>query len=206
MARSPSKGALKGNLDRHRTRRTFKPSTVWDHFLRLTDGNVQCIHCAKVLKRKDSSTKTMWSHLRAIHFKGGDSTVVQATATLTRNSHSPVIKTCDLNSVIATSDLIVSTQSWLKEQLGIPNSSTTSMTFSSEDKTVEEGGKEEFKKINETLGGSSRTTEGQPAVEVTESRDGGVMVSVKFPLIIFLFSGLVYFVVCLYFVILNSLL
>uniref|UniRef100_A0A9J2P4J6 BED-type domain-containing protein n=1 Tax=Ascaris lumbricoides TaxID=6252 RepID=A0A9J2P4J6_ASCLU len=113
-------GLHHGSGDLRRSRRPFKPSTVWDHFLKLSDGNVQCVHCAKILKRKDSSTKTMWGHLRAIHFKGRDWTALQQQAQAANNPASDPYANMDESLLTDTS--IGSTQSWLEEQLGISSS------------------------------------------------------------------------------------
>uniref|UniRef100_A0A915AS30 BED-type domain-containing protein n=1 Tax=Parascaris univalens TaxID=6257 RepID=A0A915AS30_PARUN len=113
-------GLHHGSGDLRRSRRPFKPSTVWDHFLKLSDGNVQCVHCAKILKRKDSSTKTMWGHLRAIHFKGRDWTALQQQAQAANNPASDPYANMDDSLLTDTS--IGSTQSWLEEQLGISSS------------------------------------------------------------------------------------
>ncbi|KHN77432.1 hypothetical protein Tcan_06871 [Toxocara canis] len=106
--------------DVRRSRRPFKQSTVWDHFLKLSDGNVQCVHCAKILKRKDSSTKTMWGHLRAIHYKGRDWTALQQQAQSGNNPANDPFANMDDSMLAETS--IGSTQSWLEEQLGISSS------------------------------------------------------------------------------------
>lgn len=100
----------------------FKPSNVWNHFLRLSDGNVQCVHCAKILKRKDSSTKTMWGHLRAIHFKGRDWTALQQQAARDRNRN-PTDPLEAVNLDEPDPATTGSTQSWLEQQLGIQSSS-----------------------------------------------------------------------------------
>lgn len=110
------------NNEDRRTRRPFKPSTVWDHFLRHSDGNVQCIHCGKILKRKDSSTKTMWGHLRAIHFKGSDWTALQKqqntkkTGAIIQENSTIQFDNCTIDDVNTTTS---SAQSWLEKQLGI---------------------------------------------------------------------------------------
>lgn len=114
-----------GLQEDRRTRRPFKPSTVWDHFLRLSDGNVQCVHCAKVLKRKDSSTKTMWGHLRAIHYKGRDWTALQQAAAANRQSggrKTPAVETNNYDATLDDVNLTGTAQSWLEEQLGISSS------------------------------------------------------------------------------------
>ncbi|CAD6185631.1 unnamed protein product [Caenorhabditis auriculariae] len=45
-----------------------KTSEIWDHYKLLSENqNVECSYCWKVLRRNDSSTKTMWGHLQAFH-------------------------------------------------------------------------------------------------------------------------------------------
>ncbi|VDK60242.1 unnamed protein product [Anisakis simplex] len=122
-----------GGGEVRRQRRPFKQSTVWDHFLKLSDGNVQCVHCAKILKRKDSSTKTMWGHLRAIHFKGRDWTALQQQAQSGRSlvvNEAVVTNVDDSNSIYTDAALgaapTQTAQSWLEEQLGISSTCSPS--------------------------------------------------------------------------------
>ncbi|KAL7075301.1 hypothetical protein ACQ4LE_005877 [Meloidogyne hapla] len=43
-------------------------SEVWNHFYMAPNGlSVNCNHCGKFMKRSDSSTKSMWGHLKAFH-------------------------------------------------------------------------------------------------------------------------------------------
>uniref|UniRef100_A0A914I851 BED-type domain-containing protein n=1 Tax=Globodera rostochiensis TaxID=31243 RepID=A0A914I851_GLORO len=43
-------------------------SEVWNHFFMASNGlSVTCNHCGKFMKRSDSSTKSMWGHLKAFH-------------------------------------------------------------------------------------------------------------------------------------------
>src|ERR1700677_2858947 len=43
-------------------------SEVWHHFqLSENRSSVSCTHCNKIMKRTDSSTKSMWSHLKSFH-------------------------------------------------------------------------------------------------------------------------------------------
>uniref|UniRef100_A0A8R1E314 BED-type domain-containing protein n=2 Tax=Caenorhabditis japonica TaxID=281687 RepID=A0A8R1E314_CAEJA len=45
-----------------------KTSEIWEHYKCLNEKqNVECIYCWKVLKRNDSSTKSMWGHMNAYH-------------------------------------------------------------------------------------------------------------------------------------------
>ncbi|KAK5966348.1 BED-type domain-containing protein [Trichostrongylus colubriformis] len=45
-----------------------KSSEIWDHYRLLNENqNVECVYCWKVLKRGDSSTKSMWGHMTAFH-------------------------------------------------------------------------------------------------------------------------------------------
>uniref|UniRef100_A0A9J2P455 Uncharacterized protein n=1 Tax=Ascaris lumbricoides TaxID=6252 RepID=A0A9J2P455_ASCLU len=67
-----------------------------------------------------SSTKTMWGHLRAIHFKGRDWTALQQQAQAANNPASDPYANMDESLLTDTS--IGSTQSWLEEQLGISSS------------------------------------------------------------------------------------
>ncbi|MFH4975372.1 hypothetical protein AB6A40_002081 [Gnathostoma spinigerum] len=115
----PTVSAIPVGHEERRVRRAVKPSTVWDHFLRLIDGNVQCVHCAKVLKRKDSSTKTMWGHLRAIHFKGQDWALI-SQGILKKEHHKRVdARVPEVVPLVDNGIPRCSTQSWLEEQLGI---------------------------------------------------------------------------------------
>jgi hypothetical protein len=44
------------------------PSWIWTAFEKTNEArNVKCLDCDQALKRKDTSTKTMWSHLRSKH-------------------------------------------------------------------------------------------------------------------------------------------
>ncbi|VDM92019.1 unnamed protein product [Litomosoides sigmodontis] len=110
---------VKSGAAKKRKSQKFKPSSVWEHFVRLSDGNVRCVHCAKVLKRKDSSTKTMWGHLRAIHFKGQDWTVLQQRALRDRNRQ----QTSGMDVPSSLDELnpsgIITTQNWLEQRVGI---------------------------------------------------------------------------------------
>lgn len=100
-----------------KARRKFTPSSVWNHFLRLSDGNVHCVHCGKVLKRKDSSTKTMWGHLKAIHFRGKDWIALQEECE--RRRLEMANENENLEEPIIPAD---SAQSWLEKQLGLRDS------------------------------------------------------------------------------------
>ncbi|VDK89014.1 unnamed protein product, partial [Onchocerca ochengi] len=106
---------VKNGTTKKRKSKKFKPSNVWKHFLRLSDGNVRCVHCGKILKRKDSSTKTMWGHLRAIHFKGGDWTVLQQQQTTLRDRNR--IEMLCLDELDPSG--IITTQNWLEQRVGI---------------------------------------------------------------------------------------
>ncbi|CAB3403343.1 unnamed protein product [Caenorhabditis bovis] len=45
-----------------------KTSEIWEHYKCLSEKqNVECMYCWKVLKRNDSSTKSMWGHMNAYH-------------------------------------------------------------------------------------------------------------------------------------------
>ncbi|VIO92331.1 BED zinc finger family protein [Brugia malayi] len=99
----------------------FKPSNVWRHFMRLSDGNVRCIHCGKILKRKDSSTKTMWGHLRAIHSKDRERERERE-----QQQQQQIGRDYDkLNGIeMQTMDeldrsRIITTQNWLEQRVGI---------------------------------------------------------------------------------------
>ena len=49
-------------------RNSKKSSEIWDHYKLLSENqNVECIYCWKILKRSDSSTKSMWGHMNAYH-------------------------------------------------------------------------------------------------------------------------------------------
>ncbi|EJD76341.1 hypothetical protein LOAG_16689 [Loa loa] len=109
---------VKNGATKKRKSQKFKPSSVWKHFFRLSDGNVRCVHCAKVLKRKDSSTKTMWGHLRAIHFKGRDWTVLQQQAV--RDHSRPQVNRIEMASLDELDPSgIITTQNWLEQRVGI---------------------------------------------------------------------------------------
>lgn len=109
---------VKNGTTKKRKSQKFKPSSVWKHFVRLSDGNVRCVHCAKVLKRKDSSTKTMWGHLRAIHFKGQDWTLLQQRALRDRNRQQ--MNGIDMPSLDELNPSgIITTQNWLEQRVGI---------------------------------------------------------------------------------------
>ncbi|VBB28620.1 unnamed protein product [Acanthocheilonema viteae] len=113
-----SGNAIKNGTTKKRKSQKFKPSSVWKHFVRLSDGNVRCVHCAKILKRKDSSTKTMWGHLRAIHFKGQDWTILQQRALRDRNR--PQVNRIDMQSLDEFDPSgIITTQNWLEQRVGI---------------------------------------------------------------------------------------
>ncbi|VDP20840.1 unnamed protein product, partial [Onchocerca flexuosa] len=105
---------VKNGTTKKRKSKKFKPSNVWKHFLRLSDGNVRCVHCGKILKRKDSSTKTMWGHLRAIHFKGGDWTILQQQQTLRDRNRIEMLSLDELDP-----SGIITTQNWLEQRVGI---------------------------------------------------------------------------------------
>lgn len=50
------------------TKTCKKSSEIWDHYRLLNENqNVECAYCWKVLKRNDSSTKSMWGHMTAFH-------------------------------------------------------------------------------------------------------------------------------------------
>ncbi|KAE9421099.1 hypothetical protein Angca_000736 [Angiostrongylus cantonensis] len=50
------------------TKACKKSSEIWDHYRLLNENqNVECVYCWKVLKRGDSSTKSMWGHMTAFH-------------------------------------------------------------------------------------------------------------------------------------------
>ncbi|CAG9530548.1 unnamed protein product [Cercopithifilaria johnstoni] len=118
LANHHSGNNMKNGTTKKQKSQKFKPSSVWKHFVRLSDGNVRCVHCAKVLKRKDSSTKTMWGHLRAIHFKGQDWTVLQQRALRDRNR--PQTNRIDVPSLDElNSSGIITTQNWLEQRVGI---------------------------------------------------------------------------------------
>lgn len=111
-------GNVKNGATKKRKSQKFKPSSVWKHFFRLSDGNVRCVHCGKILKRKDSSTKTMWGHLRAIHFKGRDWTVLQQQALRDRNR--PQMNRIEMPSLDELNPSgIITTQNWLEQRVGI---------------------------------------------------------------------------------------
>ncbi|EYC14786.1 BED zinc finger [Ancylostoma duodenale] len=58
----PKKKGQKG------TKTCKKSSEIWDHYRLLNENqNVECAYCWKVLKRNDSSTKSMWGHMTAFH-------------------------------------------------------------------------------------------------------------------------------------------
>ncbi|MFH4977262.1 hypothetical protein AB6A40_003971 [Gnathostoma spinigerum] len=40
---------------------------LWDNFRRLNEHVVECVHCAKILRRKDSSTTSMHNHMMRRH-------------------------------------------------------------------------------------------------------------------------------------------
>ncbi|VDM97775.1 unnamed protein product [Thelazia callipaeda] len=101
--KSPVKKARKQGAQK------FKPSNVWNHFSRLLNGNVLCVHCGKVLKRKDSSTKTMWGHLRAVHFKGNN----EIESVVSERAEASMI----LDDFSSTRTL--TTQNLLEQQVGI---------------------------------------------------------------------------------------
>lgn len=43
-------------------------SEVWNHFSMGTEGlSVICNYCSRKMKRTDSSTKSMWGHLKSFH-------------------------------------------------------------------------------------------------------------------------------------------
>ncbi|VDM78640.1 unnamed protein product [Strongylus vulgaris] len=62
---SPTEGKKKGQKG---TKTCKKSSEIWDHYRLLNENqNVECVYCWKVLKRGDSSTKSMWGHMTAFH-------------------------------------------------------------------------------------------------------------------------------------------
>ncbi|CAJ0598788.1 unnamed protein product [Cylicocyclus nassatus] len=64
-AESPTEGKKKGQKG---TKTCKKSSEIWDHYRLLNENqNVECVYCWKVLKRGDSSTKSMWGHMTAFH-------------------------------------------------------------------------------------------------------------------------------------------
>lgn len=110
-------GSVKNGAGKKRKSQKFKPSSVWNHFSRLSDGNVHCTHCGKILKRKDSSTKTMWGHLRAIHFKGEDWTVLQQTL---RDRNRLEVNETEVQCLDELdSSGIITAQNWLEQRVGI---------------------------------------------------------------------------------------
>ena len=45
-----------------------KSSEIWDHYRLMAEAqNVECVHCWRILRRNDSSTKSMWGHMTAYH-------------------------------------------------------------------------------------------------------------------------------------------
>ncbi|KJH43094.1 BED zinc finger [Dictyocaulus viviparus] len=62
---SPTDGKKKNQKS---TKACKKSSEIWDHYRLLNENqNVECVYCWKVLKRGDSSTKSMWGHMTAFH-------------------------------------------------------------------------------------------------------------------------------------------
>uniref|UniRef100_A0A0R3RNH0 BED-type domain-containing protein n=1 Tax=Elaeophora elaphi TaxID=1147741 RepID=A0A0R3RNH0_9BILA len=97
-------------------KRKSQKSGVWKHFIRLSNDNVHCILCERVLKRSDSSTKTMWCHLRAKH----EEQWIALKQDVSQNSNQPEMNQTDMPS----SDELdpsgtITTQNWLEQRVGI---------------------------------------------------------------------------------------